>query len=176
MRRPHVAHVLALAVFAGACSGTGDARPGPDSTAGATAPAPAAADSATAGASSAGGAIVKTATVASIGTYLTDATGRALYLFERDEKGQSTCDADCAAAWPPYLSPGAPSAADTVVRPGLLTTIVRPDGNRQVAYNGMPLYYYAKDARPEDTNGQDVESFGAEWYLVRPDGTKQAGK
>jgi predicted lipoprotein with Yx(FWY)xxD motif len=174
MRQPHVANVLVLAVFAGACSGTGDANP--DSTAGAMAPEPAAADSGTAGASSAGGAIVRTAIVAGIGTYLTDATGRALYRFEKDSTGRSTCDADCAAAWPPYLSPGAPSAADTVVRPALLTTIVRPDGNRQVAYNGMPLYYYAKDVRPEDTNGQDIESFGAEWYLVAPDGTKREGK
>jgi predicted lipoprotein with Yx(FWY)xxD motif len=44
--------------------------------------------------------VVKTATDAKIGTYLTDATGRALYLFEKDKDGQSTCEDDCAAAWP----------------------------------------------------------------------------
>lgn len=115
-------------------------------------------------------------TDAKVGTYLTDATGRALYLFEKDTNGQSTCDGDCAAAWPPYLSPGTPTTADSIVKPALLATIVRPDGNRQVAYNGLPLYYYAKDVSPGDTNGQDIEAFGAEWYLVAPDGTKQEGK
>lgn len=76
----------------------------------------------------------------------------------------------------PYLSPGTPIAADSVVKAALLTAVERPDGNRQVAYNGMPLYYYSKDTGPGDTKGQDIEGFGAEWYLVAPDGTKQEGK
>ena len=56
------------------------------------------------------------------------------------------------------------------VRAQLLGTVERRDGAKQVTYNGWPLYYYARDQNPGDTNGQDVEGFGAEWYLVTPDG------
>ncbi|MGH6913524.1 MAG: hypothetical protein ACREH3_07425, partial [Geminicoccales bacterium] len=35
-----------------------------------------------------------------------------------------------------------------------------------------PLYQFAKDAQPGDTKGQDVEGFGAEWYLISPEGEK----
>ena len=40
-----------------------------------------------------------------------DAQGRTLYLFEADKGGKSSCDGPCAAAWPPYVSNGAPQAA-----------------------------------------------------------------
>jgi hypothetical protein len=37
----------------------------------------------------------------------------------------------------------------------------------QVTYHGHPLYYYAADAStPDNTKGEDVEQFGAGWYLV----------
>ena len=121
------------------------------------------------------GAVVKVASDAKNGRYLVDANGQALYLFEKDEKGESYCDSACAAAWPPYLSQGAPTAGDTAVKSAMLSTIRRKDGSQQVAYNGMPLYHYAKDAGAGSTKGQDIEDFGAEWYLVAPEGKKQGG-
>lgn len=53
-----------------------------------------------------------------------------------------------------------------------LSTTKRKDGSTQVTYNGWPLYYFAKDQTPGEITGQDVEGFGAEWYLVSPDGEK----
>lgn len=47
-----------------------------------------------------------------------------------------------------------------------LTTAPRPDGARQVLYNGHPLYRYTGDAKPGDTNGQRVRAFGAAWFAV----------
>lgn len=107
------------------------------------------------------------------GPYLVDGAGRALYLFEKDSEGQSSCDAACAAAWPPFVVAGVPTATDTSVQAPLITTIQRADGRQQAAYNGHPLYYYARDAAPGEFKGQDVEEFGEEWYLVAPDGSKQ---
>src|SRR5882724_2437175 len=47
---------------------------------------------------------------AQIGTYLTDGAGRTLYRFDNDSANppKSTCNGDCAVAWPPLLikSPG----------------------------------------------------------------------
>lgn len=40
------------------------------------------------------------------------------------------------------------------------------DGAPQVLYNGHPLYRYAGDAKPGDTNGQRVTAFGAAWFAA----------
>jgi predicted lipoprotein with Yx(FWY)xxD motif len=105
------------------------------------------------------------------GAFLTDAEGRSLYLFEADSKNTATCYDDCANAWPPLLTEGAPGAGQQVDA-AMLSTIKRQDGSTQVTYNGWPLYYFVKDQAPGDTNGQDVEGFGAEWYLISPKGEK----
>lgn len=130
----------------------------------------------TAMANPAGAATLAVGHDAKNGSYLTDATGRALYLFEKDTRGHSACSGECAKDWPPYTAQGTPTTTDSSLKSSLLATIQRPDGLTQVTYNGKPLYYYAKDAAAGDTKGQDVKQFGAEWYLVSPSGSKQEGK
>ena len=44
----------------------------------------------------------------------------------------------------------------------LIGTITRDDGYVQVTYNKMPLYYWFKDVKPGDTNGQNV---GKVWFV-----------
>lgn len=100
-----------------------------------------------------------------------DAKSVSLYLFEADTKATSTCYDACAQAWPPLLTEGTPVAGDQLDA-GMLSTAQRKDGSTQVTYNGWPLYYFAKDQAPGDTQGQDVEGFGAEWYLISPQGQK----
>lgn len=109
------------------------------------------------------------------GEYLSDGAGRALYLFEADSSGKSTCYDDCAKAWPPFITTGTPVLGDAVNN-SMVGIIERKDGSRQVAYNGWPLYYYVKDSGPGDTKGHDIETHGAEWYLLAPDGKKIEGK
>ena len=84
-----------------------------------------------------------------------------------------------AAAWGGILSTGAkakgiaavlvdgePVAGDGVDGT-LLGTTEREDGSTQVTYDGWPLYLFASDAAPGDTNGQGV---GEVWFVVGPDG------
>lgn len=98
------------------------------------------------------------------GTILVDGEGNALYLFTNDTGPESTCTGGCLEAWPPLLGePTAEGDADA----GLLGTTERDDGSLQVLYNDHPLYHYAADAAPGDTNGQGV---GDVWYLVSPAG------
>jgi predicted lipoprotein with Yx(FWY)xxD motif len=104
-----------------------------------------------------------------LGTYLADADGRTLYLFEKDTGTTSTCSGACASAWPPFLTTGAPSAAGAA-KADLIGTTTRDDDTVQVTYAGHPLYYYSGDSAPGDTKGQDVEAFGAEWYALGPSG------
>jgi predicted lipoprotein with Yx(FWY)xxD motif len=111
------------------------------------------------------------------GAYLTDATGRALYLFTADQQGKgdakavSNCSDACASAWPPLTTDAQPKAGDEV-QSDLLGTLQRPDGSTQATYHGWPLYYFSRDQGPEETTGQDVHGFGGEWYLITPEGKK----
>ncbi|MFB6283648.1 MAG: hypothetical protein ABEK59_06905 [Halobacteria archaeon] len=40
----------------------------------------------------------------------------------------------------------------------------------------MAYLYFKKDQESGDTKGQDIESFGGEWYLVTPSGSKREEK
>ena len=113
------------------------------------------------------------------GAYLTDAKGYALYLFTADEQGRnghpaaSACYEDCAGAWPPLLATDSlPTVSGEGIDSALLGVTERQDGLKQVTYNGWPLYSFVKDQEPGQTEGQDVKSFGGEWYLMTPAGRK----
>jgi predicted lipoprotein with Yx(FWY)xxD motif len=110
------------------------------------------------------------ATLKMHGQFLVDAQGQSLYLFEKDEAGESYCTGACAAVWPPLETSTAPSAG-AGIQSGALGTVKRSDGDMQVTYHGHPLYYYAADAStPGKTKGEDVEQFGSSWYLVNARG------
>jgi predicted lipoprotein with Yx(FWY)xxD motif len=121
------------------------------------------------GVAGAGGAIA-TASVPSVGRYLTDARGRALYIFEKDHANSSSCTGACATAWPPFV--GTATTTDSSVSAAKIGTITRSDQTKQTTYAGMPLYYYHDDAGPGDIKGQDKDEFGGDWYLVSPAGKK----
>jgi predicted lipoprotein with Yx(FWY)xxD motif len=105
----------------------------------------------------------------SAGETLTGEDGKTLYTFTNDTKdsGKSTCNAagDCATNWPPYTL-----EADETLEPGdgvtgTITMITRDDGTKQVAYNGMPLYYFKGDAKAGDANGQGLFD---KWFIAAP--------
>ena len=103
-----------------------------------------------------------------LGTFLTDGSGRTLYLFVADHGGTSACTGACASAWPPLTTKGEPVASGQV-KAGLLGTISR-GGSRQVTYAGHPLYYFAGDTSTGQTTGQGSNGFGATWWVVSPAG------
>lgn len=121
-------------------------------------------------------ATVKVSESQEYGKYLTDADGRALYLFTADTQGEGeakaevSCSGECLQAWPPLYTAGEPQAGDMVDAAKLDT--IEHDGKMMVTYSGWPLYYFVKDAGPGQTTGQDVHSYGGEWYLVSPEGEK----
>jgi predicted lipoprotein with Yx(FWY)xxD motif len=146
---------LALGLLAAACgSGGGDGGASSATPAGGAASSAPAAAAATVDAKKVG-----------LGTILVDGKGMTLYLFEKDKGGKSACDGACAAAWPPVLTSGKAMPGPGVTA-SLLGTTTRSDGTTQVTYNKWPLYYYVADKAPGDTTGQDIDAFGAEWYVL----------
>ena len=168
--------LIAIAIAAG-CGSNNDQAAAPATTAGAGAgsgygaPPPTTAMGTGTGA---GAAAVSTAS-GELGEHLVGPNGHTLYLFEKDTGSTSTCTGACAAAWPPLITTGAPTAGGAADA-GLLGTTKRPDGTIEVTYGGHPLYYYSGDAAPGDTAGQEVEAFGAEWYAVAPSGKAVEGE
>ena len=119
-----------------------------------------------------GAATVSVAAISGIpAKALVGSNGRTLYLFQADKNGASACTGACAAAWPPDTVTGTPQAGSGVSQ-ALLGTITRPDGTRQVTYNGHPLYYFTADAAAGTARGQAVKAFGAEWDVVGVGGSK----
>jgi predicted lipoprotein with Yx(FWY)xxD motif len=112
---------------------------------------------------------VREITVPGLGRILEDSAGYALYIFLPDNRGPSICLTVCAEQWPPLVLP--PAQREPTAGPGvenkLLGTKRRPDGARQVTYNGWPLYTYIGDSARTVT-GQG-ESMGA-WYAMSSDG------
>ena len=107
-----------------------------------------------------------------MGTYLTDGSGKSLYVFESDSATKSSCNATCTVYWPPLIGTAQASGGASA---GQLSTITRSDGSKQVAYAGHPLYYYKEDGAAGDTKGQGSDEFGAKWWLVAPTGKAITG-
>ncbi|CAN5843292.1 SCO0930 family lipoprotein [soil metagenome] len=140
--------VAALAVLAATASGT-IAFAGTDTT------------EPSASASESSGDLVQTAE-SDLGPILVDASGMTLYAFLPDAAGAPTCEGDCAANWPPLM---ASDIGD--LDPALFSIVEHADGS-MLAVNGWPLYLFANDVEPGETNGQGL---GDVWFVVAPDGT-----
>jgi predicted lipoprotein with Yx(FWY)xxD motif len=101
---------------------------------------------------------------------LFDARKQAIYIWESEESITPECYADCAEAWPPVLTDGAPTASGEVDST-LLGTTKRRDGTTQVTYNGHPLYFYAHEG-PGEVKCHNVSTHGGLWWVVAPDGIR----
>ncbi|WP_329458149.1 COG4315 family predicted lipoprotein [Streptomyces sp. NBC_01497] len=165
--------LAAVAAFAAACGGSSDSASGSGSSAPGDTPSSSASAPAAAGSGSGSGAATAVSSIdtksGDMGTYLTDGSGKTLYLFAQDTHAASTCDGSCASGWPPVTAKAAPKAGSGVTS-AKLTVVKRSDGTMQVAYAGHPLYYFSGDSAAGDTKGQGVDGFGAKWWLVGPDG------
>jgi len=112
--------------------------------------------------------LVKTATAMVSGkseTILTDAQGKTLYYFTPDTATTAACTSSCANNWPPLLATGSGSPTSATSLPGKLTMQTTANGN-QVEYNGHPLYTFAADSAPGQTNGEGVLG---KWFVATPD-------
>jgi len=100
-----------------------------------------------------------------LGHILVGDTGMTLYTFANDEMGVSNCDESCLENWPAFtLYPGDRLVASSDIM-GEWDTIANEEGPAHITYNGMPLYYFAGDEAPGDTNGQGR---GDVWWVVAP--------
>jgi len=100
-----------------------------------------------------------------LGQILTDADGNTLYYFTLDANlNASACTGGCLSAWPAFYAEGL--IAGEGLEEADFSSFQREDGAMQSTYKGWPLYYFASDAAPGDTNGEGVNNV---WYVAKPD-------
>jgi predicted lipoprotein with Yx(FWY)xxD motif len=92
-------------------------------------------------------------------SYMVDLQGMTLYTFDGDTRPNvSTCFGVCETLWPPHF------AQDGAKAIGEFSVVFRRDGSLQWAYRGKPLYRWARDTKPGDVTGDNVNGV---WHLVR---------
>ena len=156
---------VAAALVLAACGGSSTSS----SSGSASTPSYGAAKPSTSNTSNSSGAASVSTKTSSLGTFLVDGNGRALYLWDADHGSKSACSGACAQAWPPLTTTGTPKASGAV-KASLLGTTKRADGSSEVTYAGHPLYTFAGDTQAGQTNGQGSNGFGAPWWVVTPAG------
>jgi len=147
----------AIALLAAACGGD-DGYGGSSAT---STPAASGAQASPSAASSSGDVVKVSDT--SKGKVLTDSAGMTLYTFKTDATtpGKSACNGSCAGTWPALTASSIPTAVNGAS--GMFASITRDDGAKQLTYNGQPLYHYAGDKSPGQTNGDGI---GGVWFVA----------
>ena len=113
--------------------------------------------------------VVKTAKVGGR-TLLVNRNGMTLYHLSVERRGHFICTGKaCLAEWHPLVVPR--GATPTGVKS--LSVVKRPDGRRQVAYKGGPLYTFDEDKKPGDMNGDGFKDVGT-WHVVAVAGKTQS--
>jgi predicted lipoprotein with Yx(FWY)xxD motif len=113
------------------------------------------------------------------GKVLTNSDGQTLYVSDQ-EKQQVLCkSSSCTDIWSPLtVSAGQAPTAPASLQ-GDLSTLERPDGSTQVAFDGQPLYTFSFDRSAGQVNGEgQADSFDGvdfTWHVARPTGAAPAG-
>src|SRR5262245_19879176 len=94
-------------------------------------------------------------------------SGMTLYSLSAERHGRFICTTSaCLSLWKPLTVPAGVKPTGT----SGLSTVRRPDGKRQVAFKGAPLYRFVQDMRPGDVKGNGFRDVGV-WRPVAASGS-----
>jgi predicted lipoprotein with Yx(FWY)xxD motif len=131
-----------------------------------------------AGASTAGssGGLVSVASVD--GTeVLADSAGKTLYTAAVEKDGEILCVEACTSFWAPVLASPADAEEAAGALDANLGVVKRPEGERQLTLDGLPLYTFTEeDVGKLDGDGfvDDFQGTRFEWEAARTGGGSQA--
>jgi len=109
--------------------------------------------------------------IAGSGNVLVDAKGDALYANDQEKSGMALCNGACLSFWMPLTVKGGVPTGGSLS--GKLAVVRRPDGMKQVSYNGKLLYTFYLD-KPGQVSGNGFDdAFGGHkftWHVVTASG------
>lgn len=118
---------------------------------------------------------ISVADVNGVGNVLVDSKSMALYAANQEAGGKIVCTESCATIWQPLTlaaGRGKPTGAGDLS--GKLGVVKRPDGARQVTFDGRLLYRFAEDSAPLMVTGNGFsDSFNGKsftWHVATPTG------
>ncbi|MFF3323948.1 SCO0930 family lipoprotein [Streptomyces sp. NPDC002889] len=102
-----------------------------------------------------------------LGEIVVDKNGMTVYRFTKDSAWpmKTACTGACLDKWP-VVEPVDKNDTEGILKKGFVT-FDRPDGIKQQTIDCWPIYTFAGDKKPGDTNGQGV---GGTWFAVSPEG------
>jgi predicted lipoprotein with Yx(FWY)xxD motif len=160
---------LALVAACGSSGGGSNSGSTQGAGAGASSSSSSAASSAPASVAAAGGSAETLAVTSTSKGMVLTANGRAVYTYDPDTATSSMCTGACATAWPPVEGTGTAGTGATAAD---ITTITRPDGSKQLAYNGHPIYFFSGDTAAGQVNGNGVDGT---WHVITTAASGGAG-
>jgi len=96
-------------------------------------------------------------------TVLAANNGLTLYSLSAEKNGRFICTGSCLKDWHPLVVAAGVKPAGPVA----LGTIKRPDGRRQVTFEGRPLYTFDGDSRKGEASGEGIKDVGT-WHAATP--------
>jgi predicted lipoprotein with Yx(FWY)xxD motif len=108
-----------------------------------------------------------------LGEIVIDKNGMTVYRFMKDTQWpmSTACTDKCLEKWPVVAPVDAEDTKGIDLQGSTANrgyvVFDRPDGVKQQSIDCVPIYTFAGDKKPGDTNGQGV---GGTWYAVAPDG------
>jgi predicted lipoprotein with Yx(FWY)xxD motif len=119
---------------------------------------------------------VQLKTSATLGSYLVDKNGHALYFFINDVKGNSNCVGNCEVNWPVVMDS---NLTATQIGSGLnltdFSTIKTSENKTQLTYKGWPLYNFAPGGVQEGVGAVTGDGVNGIFFVAKPDYTVMLG-
>ncbi len=122
---------------------------------------------------------INLATNATLGQYLTNKNGHALYMFANDADSTSSCTGGCELTWPAFTADLTTAKIDVGLSAPDFSTIT-VNGKKQITYRGWPLYTYSPSTDngygiphnvPEEARSTKGDGVGGIWFIAKPDYT-----
>jgi len=108
---------------------------------------------------------------------LTDAAGKTLYTTSADHRGDIACVGGCTTFWQPLDATTQDATAAARQLHAKLATTMRPDGSRQLTFDGKPLYTFASEGAGQlkgDGFTDDFQGAHFVWSAARTGGAAPA--
>lgn len=123
---------------------------------------------------------INLSTSPTLGQYLTNNRGQALYFFSDEVDGTNACTGGCAAIWPEFNTDLTTAKINAGLNAADFSTITTSDGKKEVTYKGWPLHTFSPPSAggyggsvnvAEGAGTTKGDGFAGVWFVAKPDYT-----